>query len=604
MAGLLRVPFFDDEILPSFISRFATANGRPAEQFCRDHGVKYRSAIKGEATAIAKFASLCGQEERKLQHSALRFGERHATTFLGETFGKYDLVKNSLRFCPDCFSHDLAATDRMPGTQRYLRAAWLLKEFRTCPIHCREIAELEPHLKSRRLGLPELLNKRADEIAEKSLAAARRMPSTLETYIYRRFSGHSQQDELSEIQLAVITDYSRLLGHALTYGKHNRALGLPSDAIDAATIVGFDRIVSGRESFDAALDELLAQDEHRPRGLSGAYGVMYTIISQYRPWNAYDVFRDWINDHAGRHVVIRSAKSDMTLPTDGEWISIATIAKSTGLGRSLVKRRLFDAGIIDTKKAVAVPRSALKLFDRMRGSRITAKKAAAILGCTSDLMIEMAVQGLIPRLDLNENVAAKTASKKRTKLYLERDVCDLKEKLTKAPRVQASEDLASVRVIARRLGVTQTSIIAKIVEGEYQVAGTSGNRSLTDNLLMDVNKVLPRRPDDYVLAGEAVRLLGIHSNTMSKLLAKGVLTAYRDQQKSQHFPRQIISKAEIETFRQQYSTISQLAEATGINRSELSARAKKRGIQPAFPSAEVLAFFVRSEDVLRLISSP
>lgn len=55
MSGLMRVPFFEDELLTSCLSRTTMANGSANRRaFCSDVGLDYRGILRGDGNQVTK----------------------------------------------------------------------------------------------------------------------------------------------------------------------------------------------------------------------------------------------------------------------------------------------------------------------------------------------------------------------------------------------------------------------------------------------------------------------------------------------------------------------------------------------------------------------
>ncbi|WP_276120046.1 TniQ family protein [Pararhizobium qamdonense] len=605
MNGLLRVPLFDDEILSSYLSRLARANGNVAFKFCSDLGLNYHLATRGDPGEMAKLSELCGQSASTLSRHGVMFGEGHRVTILGETFGKRAVAKHRVRFCPDCFEQDEDDRTRMPHTRRYLRGVWLLRAIETCAVHSRSFVALEPQKEkgSRYVDFCELLELRAGEIREKSASARRRTPTELETFAHDRLNGIREHGDLLDgIALNVAIDISRMLGVALDHGKHQLITKLsPQQQADAAR-TGFHCLRQGTPAFDAALDNLSYDGAIPARGVYPAYGKLYTLIFQHRSGSEYDIVRSWIREHAEKNLPAKTAPRLLVADQAEKWTTVGTIARGLGISKAAVLHRLADADVHVGTHGV-VEGAAAGLFGRFRGVRLSGKKAAAILGCPTEIFFQLVTGGLIKRLDLDDAAVSKKSAKRQTKLFSAEEIEAFRRGLFDRAKGSADKRLLSVRQIARKHSMPQATVITQIFEGRLEtVACLETGCGILDDLVVDSDE-FTRSADSsgLVSAGEACRLLDIRAASLTRLLALGVFEFSEEQNRPQRFARRMIDRSEIDAFRERYVTIAQLVRSTGLDRGTVHSRIKAEGIRPAFPPAKYGAFYMERTEVEKLL---
>lgn len=559
--------------------------------FCRHIGIHHDRLIRGESPDLEKFSDLCGLPSEQLRfHAMARVGRSETTMLFGEAFSRRSLLNNALRFCPDCFSDDDAASDRMPGTRRYLRGIWMLPVVLTCAKHSRALVDATPPKRSRYLDFCNLLTALASDIEEKSMAAPKRAVSNLERFAHDRMNRKRTHGELLDgLSLDVVIDVSRLLGIALKHGKFRTITALTeAERIDAAE-VGFDIIFQGRESIDRAIDEIASQNR-RAYGVFPTYGKIHHVIINTRPGKEYDVPRRWITEHAAR---ARSAGLQST--------TIPAISRKLGVSVGTLRRRLKSAGY-ETKNGQPLSSENVALFRRFEGGAILQHEAADILGVSPKLILAFLKDGLLARLDLDAHAGAGETDGKTTKLVSRTEVEALRKTFMSQPSPSDPAKFVTIRNLALSPAYSHARLLIDVARGRFSAVARKEGRLLVDALALDPMELKAMRGlANLVNASEAGRLLGVVPLTVTKLMSHGIIP-YVDDPARKGPPQRMISVEAIEKFRGRYKKISELAAAAGVDPRVLVNRMRRLDIEPAFPPELVATYFVKAEDLARLLA--
>ncbi len=254
MSGLLRVPFFGDELLTSYLSRTAVANGSESlRSFCSDVGLDYRGIIRGDSNEVAKTARLLGRPQGDLLGRRVALKGRRSVEYAGLVFDRGMMNRTPLRYCPDCLDEDDHDASRMPGTRRYARTSWAFRYVRTCERHSRPLLTLE---KARRWsdGLDFLATPLT---APAELERTSTPPSGFERFVIDRLQGRVGHGAILDgFPLPACIDLCEQLGSAIfspgRQGPRNEGHG-------------FDVLVAGElgvlELFDLVANRM---DDRRP----------------------------------------------------------------------------------------------------------------------------------------------------------------------------------------------------------------------------------------------------------------------------------------------------------------------------------------------------
>jgi len=146
MAGILQVPLFADETLPSWVARLARANGKLSSfSFCGDVGIDFFGLMLGRPAEIEKLAFVTGRASPELTRHALVVGAGHRVQLAQEIIPKKFMRKNRIAFCPSCFAADDVGNQGPLDTRRYFRKSWLMDDAKICTLHGCRIDALPPH---------------------------------------------------------------------------------------------------------------------------------------------------------------------------------------------------------------------------------------------------------------------------------------------------------------------------------------------------------------------------------------------------------------------------------------------------------------------------
>ncbi len=604
MVRLLRVPLLPDELLTSFASRTARANGRASARFlCADVGLSYEKLSAGDRGAVEDFAALTDVPIEQLWESALISGDRKDFTVAGETFQGNAVQKLRLRFCPKCFEDDEASDHSMPGTRRYRRMAWLIASVEVCTAHSCQIVELRPH-RERRTDFYELLDQRQTEIAGLSERVVDAVPTKLDEFIHGRLRGQNGEWGLvTNLPAYEALFMGNVVGVAKLFGKHHPIQGLSQAQINAATRVGFDSLVFGELEFRRILDEISSQQNESKRkdgGLTETYGRLFLHLSRQPPESVYAPFLKMLIQHGSERMVIRTRTRPASAAGSEKWISISEIARRTGLDHSVIRRRLSDAKVIDASRTVSkVPATAMAIFERS-GRLVKRGKACEILGCDANLIDSLVAAGMLQRSNPVLDLAATGRNRQMTSDFAEADLTALRQSIYARVNATATDGMLTIRQAADRFSLMRIDILTRLIEGRYPTVASVGTDTLVDDILLLPGEVNPAE-EGYVTSREAVRLLGVWPTTFRKLMSKGIIQYAERKFEGQFLSRRVIKLADIESFNDRFVSVRGLAKSSGLSTVKISNRVKSRGINLAFPPGDVNAWFIRREDVTRVL---
>ncbi len=353
MAGILQVPLFSDETLPSWVARLARANGKLSSfSFCGDVGVDFSGMLLGRPAEIEMLASVTGRASCELTSHALVFGAGHHVQIANETVSKKFMRKNQLAFCPKCFAEDDVGNGGETDTRRYWRKSWLMSDARVCVVHGCQLEGLPPH--SRLHDLCQVLDRNSIAVAGCISAPVHAEPSLVDKFIVERLAGNVSHGPLLDgIPLGAAIHTARLLGVALSHGSEQAVTQLSKEEVALSTNKGMSVLRSGAPSVRIALDSIV---NPHATGIYFAYGRLANLLIRNTS-DEYQTIKDLFIEHASGRFILKGERHSADNKT---WTSATLLARATGSTKDKMRRRLYETGITTSLNAEAVPVSAVR----------------------------------------------------------------------------------------------------------------------------------------------------------------------------------------------------------------------------------------------------
>ncbi|WP_018896474.1 TniQ family protein [Rhizobium sp. 2MFCol3.1] len=592
MAGILQVPLFSEETLPSWVARLARANGKLSSfSFCGDVGVDFSGMLLGRPAEVEMLASLTGRASCELTSHALVFGAGHQVQIANETVSKKFMRKNQLAFCPKCFADDDAGNPGAIDTRRYWRKSWLMSDAKVCVVHGCQLEGLPPH--SRLHDLCQVLDRNSIAVAGYISAPVHAEPSLVDKFIVERLAGNVSHGPLLDgIPLGAAIHTARLLGVALSHGSEQAVTQLSKEEVALSTDKGMCVLQSGASGVRAALDSIV---NPRATAIYFAYGRLANMLLR-STGDEYQPIKEIFIQHASGRFMLRGERLSAENKT---WTSATALARVTGSSKDRVRRRLYETGITTSMNSETVPMDAV--FDLLSedDEHVKAKTACEIVGCDKEMFDSLVEAGLIERA---YEAARMPNGKRRFQAnFRRRDLVDFRQSVEVRAQSGVTDSMITLRLAARRSGKSKAAIIAGILSGEYKIVGLSGKALMADNVMLDFSELDP--PGDFVTALQAATLLNVRSDTLAKLLVHGVIPYREVSGLNQRFKRKMVDRKDIADFVDRYVSIAQLVAETGLDRNLINARMRSRGVRPVFPPAEFKTAFIERNKVPRLLET-
>lgn len=597
MSGLFKVPFFEDEILTSYLSRIARANGRSSSYaFCTDLGLDIHAINRGEEAAIENFARLLGVPSGDLVSRALKLDENGNAVFDGGVFGKHALRKTKPGTCPECLAEDESDLKRMPGTRKYQRVSWLFADVRACVRHNCQLVEIDGFLDHRRMDFQLMLD---FQEARVRAAPIQRPATPFEVFVCDRLAGRKTHgDFLDSFSLSAAISLCTLFGIAAEYGKHTTRRSLDYEQIAVASNRGFRILEQGEAGICGMLNELAAQDKSiNTRGGASLYGRLYRRLLDSYPGEEFDRIRSIIRYHTLANVPLLPGSDVFGRIEESPWRTVSDIASKSEVATSVVYKLLEARGHRLTKYD-AVPENVANSITNELTGMVDGKEACAILGTTPTIFWKLVCSGFIPvnGFDLASEDRAYTPVRR----YPRAELLRLRTSLIDRANSPVQAAMLSVSAASRLTKVSAAEILKHMLGGELRRVAYQETPVLLDSLLVLPREVVRAAYNvDGLTAEETAAKLSVNRHSVLWLRAQDHIQATRIG--GARHEAYIFGEDEIAIFNARFVSVTMLEKETGVNQIEIRRRMKELNVVSAFPVRSPIYAFLHRRDAQMLI---
>ncbi|MBD9538948.1 TniQ family protein [Ensifer sp. ENS04] len=595
MSGLFKVPFFEDEIFTSYLSRIARANGRASSySFCTDLGLDIHAINRGEEVAIENFARLLRVPSEDLVARALKLDENGNAVFDGGVFGKNTLRKTKPGTCPECLAEDESDLKRMPGTRKYQRVSWLFADVSACVRHSCQLVEIDGFLDHRRMDFQLMLDFQEGRV---SAAPVRRSATPFEVFVCDRLAGRKTHgDFLDSFSLSAAMSLCTLFGIAAEYGKHTTRRSLDDVQIAVASNRGFRILEQGEAGICGTLNELAAQDKSiNTRGGASLYGRLYRRLLDSYPGEEFDRIRSIIRHHTLANVPLLPGSDVFGRIEESPWRTVSDIASKSEVATSVVYKLLEARGHRLTKYD-AVPENVANSITNELTGMVDGKEACAVLGTTPTIFWKLVCSGFIPVNGFDLASDAYTPVRRYPRAGLLR----LRRSLIDRANSPVQAAMLSVSAASRLTKVSAVEILNHMLGGELGRVAYQETPVLLDSLLVLPREVVRAAYNvDGLTAEETAAKLSVNRHSVLWLRAQGHIQATRIG--GARHEAYIFGEDEIAIFNARFVSVTKLEKETSVNQVEIRRRMKVLNVVSAFPARSPIYAFLHRRDAQMLI---
>lgn len=336
------------EVLPSFLSRLAAANGLDAASFSKDMGFSFKRILNFEETALqalAEVAGLCDKQMDDLVSWTGRPTGDIRIQYRGELIPSRALRSPVIRGCPLCLLADTDAQPTAPLKAMTYRGDWQLAYTKVCAEHGHQLVPLwEEDTPSKRWDFQARFS---DLLGAPILTHSKPSNSRVTAYdhwLHQRL--RTGKDE-TWFQAHTIFAASRLCLHiGQQIIRHDIAGPFRTEGEERPEVVGFNALKDEPPRLPAVLNALAAAASGPGDGPKKAFGALHPMLNRdYADADEFaefcNVFRACILDnwpHAPGDVVLGHVVKERRIH------SVASAAKEIGVWEELLDRVLTENG--------------------------------------------------------------------------------------------------------------------------------------------------------------------------------------------------------------------------------------------------------------------
>ncbi|ASW08644.1 TniQ family protein [Rhizobium sp. 11515TR] len=596
MSGLLRVPFFDDETLLSYLARMGRANGRNSLRgFLNDIGFEPLSIYRGNEAEVARLAELFGVHHGRMLDARIVANSDNTVGFAGGRFNRFGLWRTRFRVCSECLAEDEMNPSRMPGTRRYARAIWMLSSVKTCVKHGRALVALH----GSNSMCPDFLRTLdgASEFLSTALAPTSELePTGFEKFVSERLGGKREHGTiLNAASISTAIDMCQLLGMAHRFGRTFRFRKTPENDLRAAYDCGYRALLGETKGVNSVLDAIIATTtKSNKRAGNVLYGRLYRALRKQESSHEYDSIRDMIRQHAIDRMHVLDNSEFFGSVADTEWTSIRTVAVKAGLADETVRTFLSSQNLIQgdasAGEQIFVGAEVARMAVETLSDSIELPEASRTLGWSIFECRRLVTEGIIVPIVSR----AKKGVGTRTR-YSRAAIIQLKAELI-APGGEQIPDLISLRSALRHFQDSSGKVLRTVFGQKLSRLAYAERGSLLDGLKVDLLELKSVLEPVHGLDANAVcKRLSISRRSLPWLVANGVL-------RSMSNTGYAITLESIERFERDYVTGIGLANQGTLHPATIGARTRHRNIVPAFPPEDVCSLVFHRTDAPYLLA--
>lgn len=604
------LPHLAGEAPTSFASRLAqlhlTSNAG-ARFFCADMGINFGRVVDGQPDALTALADLVGADPDKLAADAFRrMPEGHL--FRGERLSKSSLLRTSLRFCPACLLDDCSGASK-PETMTYGRTIWSIAAIRTCPVHGLEIVDAGPTVQpSKTHDFARPIKPLLPDLGAMADRATRRSASGLELYVMAQLAGTvGNAPWLDGLPLYVGTAICESIGMVDRFGREARANKLSESEWAEAGDCGFRIASRGEAGIREFMKELLRTypySRSETEGPQAVLGGFFRFLAFSAPHPDFEVVRNLVADFMIEHMPFGPGDLIFGKPIKRRVLhSVRSASQEMGVHPKRLRKVLHAAGVLSTEQmelpygnaTFDAATAAQTLTDAIDGLFMTEIEPYLGAGRTqTKLLVDSGiVEPMFPkRPDLDHLFRRRDLD-----LFLDRIFVDA------VPVEEPDEDMADVHKAVKRVCCSTIEIVHLVLDGKLSWVGRhTGVHGFAALLVRvsEIRSIMRGSMDGWLTAATIETTMRTSTKVVRSLIDRGYLRTEEIISPLNRCPVRVVRQTALDEFRQEYTTLFEAMETTGIHFREIKNRLTAIGVEPGIRREDVGAAFYRKSDLRRL----
>lgn len=348
----LTLPLLERETAFSFMSRIASRNGLPVQDFGADMGIPFAKIVDGDPEAIRNLSEITGAPfEDLLAWTPEYLGQReHA--FRGELFHAKGIKATTVKGCPMCLRQDATESDRPPAQAMALRGHWLPRPTTLCLVHNHPLVPLwfAPN-KTDRYDIASQIPLISDQLMSGKRDVALREPKSFDVWFDQRLDHGPGDGWLEQFGLYPAAHFCEFLGRAIFAIKVPKWKKLREEHSYIPFDIGFQFASKGEAAIRSALHELQEMIGAATDGPKKKFGDLYDRLAHDLTSDDYKPFRDLLRDHIATTWPLGPGDEIMGEPVVERHLhSVLTASRETGIDSRRLRKLLAEAGWVRSKE--------------------------------------------------------------------------------------------------------------------------------------------------------------------------------------------------------------------------------------------------------------
>lgn len=518
----------------------------------------------------------------------------------GHSFHSSALSRSRVRVCCACIAEDMNNRSAPEYVRPFQRAAWLIRDIQTCPVHAQALTEITKFIGSAAThDFAAQVAPILPQLSQRAEGVGSRMPTPFETYALARFHEDTQHSRnwLDQFSIDGAGKICLVFGAMEAFGANVAISSLADDDRLHCQRRGFDVTSGGEGDIRQLLSEL-----HKRRGvLKRSVGPM-THFSRLYSWLAhetedpqYQPLRKIVADYCfdtipGRTRVLGFTQSNPKVH------SVHSAAHEYDLHPKLLQRLLLPTGVLHPKSETLSNDHAL--FDAATGHvvierflhSLTASKAAEYLNVQRPLSDELLGGKYLPPLVRSRpgNAIHAVYEKSALDQFLEKLLVDA------SPILDTDAELLNMVEASKRACCGAVEIIDLLMERKLQTVRVSAADQGIQAIRVDLEEIRNhvRLADHGGLSLREVEdELGTSTAVVKALVTQGILQSRTAINPVNRCPQTVVDRESLADFRSEFISLVCLAEDRGIPFRRL--KKQLSNIPAAFDRNEIGATFFR-----------
>ena len=589
------IPFYDDEVTQGYFARIGHFQaGVDAGHFCRFFNLERTDFRDGHERCIEVIAALSGKETDLLRLNAIRPVSDGALTLRGEVLGLQVIRRITAKFCPRCLTADEDAAPYLGKGAWRFRWSWLLKPVVGCPVHNTALVSLPAKDPVNAFDLRKLFAQHDVDLASTEVFE-HVLPGSLQRYVVSRIADRATASPWLDSQgVAEGVRACEMVGSLICDGPTAEIKSYTD--MDWARVgnVGFNVCCHGPEAILEALSKVRLSGGHRSgrAGPQATFGQLFNWLKKSDRVGKEGPIRDVVRDAIVENFPIGSGEMVLGQAVGQRKVhSVNSLTNATGLNRFRLYRVMRKTGMIPEdiygaalNQLVFSATQAETMIARIQNS-IPQNQVQSVLGCSKTHVEQLVKGGLISSV---VSMAEGGVGLTRGDFNLD-DLSSFLETVCQGLEVINDEPEAFVDLSLAARGRSSTAeIIGWQLSGQLRRTGLLDGRKRLDCLrfcLAEIREIVDdTRGHDLHCLTSVAGMLGISLPVVKLLVSKvnggpwlrlAPVKAARKLKGTAY-----VSSAEIEMFKEHYTTHGLICRALGINHRTVQKALEAIGVEP------------------------